>query len=819
MYIQTIRIEEMLMNQSYDLYISYHHTDCVGVDALVAALRAEGLSIWIDHYEVEGAEAIQASIDRGLSKSKALLAWFSMDYSQSRVCQWELTAGLIAVEAKTAPVKRLLVINPEASLAPYQPHQLGDLLYLCFEGDYTELARRIGEAIRPIEGTFGDLRPQVKPRWYGNYHGCGSNRFVGRASDLWDIHTSLSTNLSSLRFSSGMVQVRGGSGVGKSILVEEYALRFGSRWPGGIFWFNGLGSREDLAESAEALSIRRRHAYSSQLAGFARQMGLRVRDKSDQDLRADIGRLLTEPYLWIVDDLAACEGSELEGWMAPSGRGQTLITTRSQRIDCIGKCIDLAELAWDEARSLLTFEHPPGLDEAEAIDKILDYLDGHALALDVARTVCRRHGYNHFCQSLDWPCVEALGLAAQFEEDLPHHGYNPYIAATLLTSIQQLDGRGRDALRLATQLAAAPIPVELLTATLAFGDGLGPQEGENRAVLGLQQILCQSLAEETSDMTAYRVHSLVCHTLRYHDINQERQSHLRAAAMTVLAERMEGADDIRQHRTLTLYLPHVQMLAGEADNCDSLNLAGWLGWHEWAPGRYQAAQFWWDIEYQGCKELLGETHSATLNSMNNLAETLRHQGDFSGARILQEKVVESRRLILGGDHSATLISMNNLSETFRDQGDFTRACALQEQVLETSRRALGVDHPNTLTSMGNLAGTLWNQGDFAGARILEEQALEARCRVQGEQHADTSISAWNLFRTLDQLSEFVQAQAVLRDNLIWLVKRDPTGLGAQQRLIREGVLEIIANPANQSPQPETVPLPVNRYHGESLIKP
>lgn len=802
------------MSQRYDLFISYHHADSPGVDALVEALRAEGLKVWLDRYEVEGASAIQAGIDRGLSRSKGLLAWYSMDYPQSRVCQWELTAGLIAAQAETAAVRRLLVVNPEASLAPFQPQQLRDLRYFGFDGDYTGLAREIAEAIRPIEGVLGDLCRQGKPRWYGNYHGLGSDRFVGRDADLWEIHTTLAANPSSLRSTRGLVQVRGGSGSGKTLLAEEYALRFGSSWPGGIFWLNGLGSGVDPDESVEDQRTRRRIAYSSQLAEIAGQLGLKVRAKNDQELRADIGRLLTEPYLWIVDDLPACDRLELERWMAPSGHGQTLVTTRAQMLNCIGKAIDLSELTPPEARALLTYGHPPLLDEAGDIDRILEYLDGHALALDVARTACRRRGYRSFRQSLDRPGVEALGLAAQLAGDLAN-GYNLYIAATLLISIQALDEQGKDGLRLAAQLEETPVPVDLLTASLAEADGLDPQEAEIRAVLGLQQILCQSLAVETSGATAYRVLFLVDRTLRYQEIDPQRGNALQEAVMNVLAERMRDAEDIGKHGSLSLSLPHVQLLAEKTCSSASLNLAGWLGWYEWEPGRYQAAQFWWELEYRGCRSLLGEDHPATLNSMNNLAETLRSQGDLAGARSLQEQVLATRRRVLGPDHASTLTSMNNFSETLRNQGDLAGACALQEQVLAASRRVLGPDHPHTLTSMGNLAGTLWNQGDLAGARVLEEQVLESRSRVLGEEHPDTSISAWNLFRTLDQLGESDQAQALLRDYLAWLVRRDPTGLGAPQRQIREAVLAIIANP---TPPPPAAHLPssVEDFHRDIL---
>jgi hypothetical protein len=71
-----------------------------------------------------------------------------------------------------------------------------------------------------------------------------------------------------------------------------------------------------------------------------------------------------------------------------------------------------------------------------------------------------------------------------------------------------------------------------------------------------------------------------------------------------------------------------------------------------------------------------------------------------------------RRRVLGEDHPDTLTSMNNLAETLRSQGDLGAARGLQEQVLTMRRRVLGEDHPDTLTSINNLAATLRSQGDL-----------------------------------------------------------------------------------------------------------
>jgi hypothetical protein len=110
-------------------------------------------------------------------------------------------------------------------------------------------------------------------------------------------------------------------------------------------------------------------------------------------------------------------------------------------------------------------------------------------------------------------------------------------------------------------------------------------------------------------------------------------------------------------------------------------------------------------------------------------------------------------------------------------------------VLEIFRRLLGEAHPNTLASMNNLAETLFAQGELAGARQLQERALEIQRRVLGEEHPDTTVSAWNLFLTLIQLNETAAAKRIFDDLLISLLKGAPATLDAQQREIRDRLMQ------------------------------
>jgi hypothetical protein len=215
-------------------------------------------------------------------------------------------------------------------------------------------------------------------------------------------------------------------------------------------------------------------------------------------------------------------------------------------------------------------------------------------------------------------------------------------------------------------------------------------------------------------------------------------------------------------------LPHVQRLQTlyqpgrqAADRLAWLltQLATYL---KYGPAQYPQAEQWERQAWQRYQTALGEEHPATLNSMSNLAVTLRQMGDLPGARAMHEVVLTTRRRVLGEEHPDTLRSMGSLAESLRQMGDLPGARIMQEAVLTTRRRVLGEEHPDTLRSMSNLAGILWQMGDLPGARAMEEAALTTRRRVLGEEHPDTLTSMHNLAATCYDLGRLQDAQTLIQ---------------------------------------------------------
>ena len=671
----------------------------------------------------------------------------------------ELTAAFIAAQREGDPRQRVWVINPESTVDHIQPVELRDEQYAQApksSEEYASLADHVVKKLSGIKTHLDAIIPLIAPQQYGRKL-VTTRDFVGRLPDLWKLHSALHGAESAIitgESPTGLAQVSGMGGVGKSLLAEEYALRFSAAYPGGIFWLRALGNDA----TRPALTPDQQEAVrSDEFRNVAIQLGIDVRGLDSRQIEAAIAAKLStnhqNSFLWIVDDLASGLTSDAaRAWLVPHPSGKTLITTRSREYEAIGNSIRLDVLEPNEAYELLCrYRKPIGPEEERAARGIAADLGYHPLALAVcSRALEAKAGlqsFGEFRAALGKQSQDELELAGEFAGVLPS-GHEPSVAATLLRSVRSLGDEGLDFLRIASLLAAAPIPPSLVASVFSMVDGLNEVDARHRAALGFSQADKASLSER-SDENARTVHALVSRAIRFSERNTDRRDTLSTGIIEALNTILPAVADIRTHQSLSLEVLHARELCNRnIDNVGSATLAWWVARHDYERGAYTSARELQEKVLEISRRILGEEHPDTLTSMNNLADTLRVQGDLNGARELHEKVLEIRRRILGEEHPDTLTSMNNLADTLRDQGDLNGARGLQEKVLEISRRILGEEHPDTLTSMNNLADTLWAQGDLNRARELHEKVLEIRRRILGEEHPDTLTSMNNLADTL-----------------------------------------------------------------------
>ncbi len=836
----------------YDIFFSYPSADENEVMPICSALRAAGLDVWIDKTEVKDGASITRSIVEGLAKSKVLLAYYSQNYPRSRACQWELTAAFLASqrEGGGGPERRIRIIKPKEVHVEIHPVELRDALYHrvsvpASPDEIREMVESVKAHVDGIADIFGDIGALKPPVWYGR-RGVGYSRFVGRLSYLWQIHSALHASeysvITGTPAASSVDYVHGMGGVGKSLLAEEYALRYGAAFPGGVFWLSAFGN--DDSETGMGADEREAER-EGQIRQIASALEIQVDGRSPEEigggLLAELGKR-GEPFLWVVDDLPSGMGEgAVQRWLAPHPLGKTLITTRSHEYDSLGSQVRLDVLLPDEAYELLTSRREPvGAEEEVSARGIVKDLGYHSLAVDVAGAALHASSvvlpFADFEKELARSTSDddVLEFACELVGTLPH-GHEASIASTFLKSIDHLESDERlDFLRLASRLAVAPIPASLVSSVFSEVDGLDERSGRRRADRAINKVERLSLAERVEeDAGAWSVHTLISRTIRFRDPKEERSEELRDAAIRVLTTAFrENAEDPRDHAALEPVVAHARELVDRADDLKTADLAVWVAQYDYKRGAYGLAEALYRREWETRRRVLGSEHPDTLRSMNNLAETFRAQGELNGAWKIQEEVLEismrvlgkehpgtlrlmgnlagtlsdqgdldgARKIgeevleismrVFGSEHPDTLTSMNNLAETFRARGDLDGAREMKEEVLEIMQRVLGSEHPDTLISMNNLALTLSDRGDLDGARKIGEEVLEIRRRVLGNEHPGISVSAWNLFATFHELGDSVRARTILETDLLWLLDRDPASLGADQRRIREMLSQI-----------------------------
>ncbi len=761
------------LSKQYDVFLSHVGAEKDSARRIKHTLEKKGLTVWFDEDEIDDFASIVKNIQIGLASSKSLLALYSKNYPLRRACQWELTAAYVAAQRKGQVKTRILIVNPEESVTHIY-NSLREFLFrkapvIGNEQEYEEFADSIKNHLSTIEGYLGELLPLIQPRWYG-MAGVGSNRFVGRLKEMWNIHAALhasdtvlvagsSTVGSTHASSTDVVHIRGLAGNGKSLLAEEYALRFGIAYPGGIFWLNAFGNHSIRSKID---TVERNAAFGAQMEVIAKHLGIRTEDYGgDLDyIRGAIGSKVEElgkPCLWIVDDIpSGLSAQELRRFYSPHPLAKTLITTRSHEYDTSGVQLYIAELSKEDAYQLVTRGKLLPKNEETAAGQIIELLGCHALAVDIAGMISRHLGIEGLLKRLtDFKDNDdAMELAGLLREQLPN-GYEKSIAKIFLSSINELDENGKIFLRIASVIAVAPIPTSLIQGVFQRLYNFDESTAEQNTALAIDQVLSLSLVEDKGRKT-WEVHTLISRTMRFYDKESQTKTEiLKRTIKEILLDKLSlCVGDIRQHDMIENEVVHARKLITDVTTLDDIQIARCLVRYYIERGSYKLAQKYCLLDLKKSIETFGTQHESSLLSMNEYANILFLQGYMKKARKVCRKVLNLRVKELGKFHPDTLTTLNSYANILRGQGDLKKARTIFKKVLAARKELLGEDHLNTLVSINNLAVAFSELGDLEKARSLQEKSLEIRKRVLGEDHPDTLSSMSNLAQTLCELGNF-----------------------------------------------------------------
>jgi hypothetical protein len=723
----------------FDVFVSHRWSDKPWVEALVTALEAGGVKCWLDRSQVEPFSGITPAIEAGIAASRSLLACYSAEYPRSRICQWELTLAYLAGEGATPRQSRVLVVNPEPDAAHLQLGPLADQLAVPASrsvdpADHRQLAAAVATALETRVRTVGELMSSARPTWFGVRRPLGSDRFVGRGADLWQLHGLLRRALDAVvaAAAAGRQDVAclvGMGGMGKSQLAEEYAIRFGAAYPGGVVWLDCLafsdqrGRRDDDTE-----------ALSRQLRTVAHNLTLLTDDQASVDeLRGQIASRLAASgrVLWIVDDLpAGLSRGQLDRWLAPVPGAATIVTTRTTSYQDAIASLEIEAL--DELDGVALLASRPALAntfDPDAAARIVAALGGHPLALDVSGALLSRATaptMAAFAAELENPArIRAAALGEELRIELPS-GHESSILLTILRSIEQLDDDGLTVLTLAGVLGPRPLQISMDLLTVAASYLLGEDDELGRRVeVGSELAVSMSLLRSGGPGSkAVDIHPVVAGVIQHlhaHETTRARTALLNALndllSDDALSRNERPADEGRLPATVTQDVAQARHLtAGEPETEIEAIVSGWVAEQDFNEGDYAAAQAR-ALDVLGVLENSADQDTMpwqVYRILSLAAGCMMKLGDVAGARQLYQELLD--RALFDAEDPNTLGLQQALASTYSADGDYSRAADLLRTVVNGAERAVGPDHDLTLSAMNNLGMALRELG---GTRRVE----------------------------------------------------------------------------------------------------
>jgi len=717
----------------YDVFLSHAWPDQARSTVLKDALQSAGLVVWYDETDVEDFEGISASVREGLSRSKCLVAYYSKNYSSRRACQWELVSAFLAAQRLGNPRDRVLVVNPEHNSEHIQPIELRDGKYSRpTDADFTRVADAVAAHAASVSGTLGARVASGNHQTFGRLL-VSTIAFTGRLEAMWAVHAGLHQSdvpLITGAHGRDVVRLTGLGGNGKSVLAEEYALRFSAAYPGGVFWLDAQTATND--DASEPLM--------AQLQRFCQLLGLGAATRGLDELLGRLQRHLAEvdPYLWIVDEVSVgIPWEELRPWVAPTSHGKTLITSRRHAALGLGLEVQIEGLTDTEAVALsanyLILDSEPLRRDVVELSHVLG---GHPLALAVSTSAIRRSfgtmTVRGFTESLKTIRSDELVVAADLSDDLPN-GHEKSIAVTLSRSLDELSPPAWDSLRVARCIDGGSMPAELVVESLAKSE---PSVPPPATLSGLGELESHSLM--TTDRLGQRlsVHQLVRRVAELQEPDQGRFTTVAESVVRVLWSRFELATDPREFERLSALENHARLAARDLDSPVKASLMTRLSNLKYTSGDLDGARAIQSAVLESWLEHAGPTDPATLRALSNLAVTLRDQGQLDQARQLNEQVLAGRRSALGDLDEETLISVDLLATVLSRmdmtaEGVSTRAAVLNRLSPE---RLCTVD---TMVMRHNQAIDLRSLGQFGEATQMLAELRRDRARLLGEDAPDT----------------------------------------------------------------------------------
>jgi tetratricopeptide (TPR) repeat protein len=502
--------------------------------------------------------------------------------------------------------------------------------------------------------------------------------------------------------------------------------------------------------------------------------------------RSDAGRAGARPMGTV--------GQNGTGWVRPSRRGLTIVTSRDADQETWGAHARLVPLGpldeTDAARALLDLAPEAG-DEAAA-RLLARRLGGLPLALHLAGSYLRSTVV--YCPTFT-AYAEVLGgdggLRLLDGSGAPDRSV---VTRTWEISLDNLarDGvpQARNLLRLLSCYAAdASIPMSLLDGRRLFPllarEPTGSSVDHSDLLLerGLRALARVGLIDvgTSGRERALTLHPLIVQTNRMNLMNlgtttsritEPDATLVRQVAAGLVVDALSGlrVDEPADWPRYRMVGVHLHALLGtvadhlDEDGLTALLRATWMtvcaldesGAHDVAERLNRAA----------LAHVPHQDHEVGLCLSHQLAWELALRGWYTDSERIFLEVTQRRARLLGDDHPETLKSRHELAWVAGCQQRWVEAEARYDLVLEDRRHVLGEDHFDTLLTRFERGWSIANQGRFDEARALLELVLQDRIRLLGEAHQRTVGTRHELAWIAAKQGRLGEAESLYRQVLV-----------------------------------------------------
>lgn len=166
----------------------------------------------------------------------------------------------------------------------------------------------------------------------------------------------------------------------------------------------------------------------------------------------------------------------------------------------------------------------------------------------------------------------------------------------------------------------------------------------------------------------------------------------------------------------------------------------------YALGRYPAAAEEYRQAISMRRQVLGNEHRFTADSLSNLGAVWYEMGHDTGAETALREALSIYHKVLDDEHVAIGKTLNNLGLVRLRQGDADEAETLFRQALAIHTTALGSKHLKVAGNLNNLGLVAEQRGDWNTAVGYFQQALAIQRQALGDEHPALAHAQTNLGR-------------------------------------------------------------------------